>query len=57
PYLAPVPHRGKQNEPAWVSDVAACIAGLRGVSTEALAEMTSFNAEQLFARMKNSPAD
>ncbi|NBO37986.1 TatD family deoxyribonuclease [bacterium] len=51
PYLAPVPHRGKQNEPAWVSEVARCIAEVRGVSLENLAEQTSKNAESLFTRM------
>ncbi|MDR3393139.1 MAG: TatD family hydrolase [Sulfuriferula sp.] len=48
PYLAPVPHRGKTNEPAWVSDVAACVAELRGMSPEALGQATSANFFRLF---------
>lgn len=48
PYLAPVPHRGKTNEPAWVRHVAEEIAHLRGISLEALAEATSANFFQLF---------
>ncbi|MDG4869418.1 TatD family hydrolase, partial [Guyparkeria sp. 1SP6A2] len=34
PYLAPVPHRGKPNEPAWVVEVAECIAQQRGITTD-----------------------
>lgn len=49
PYLAPVPHRGHQNEPAYVADVARFVAELRGVSTELLAEQTSENFFRLFA--------
>jgi len=48
PYLAPVPHRGKTNEPAWVRHVAEEIARLRGISLEALAEATSANFFRLF---------
>ncbi|WP_071871712.1 TatD family hydrolase [Atopomonas hussainii] len=48
PYLAPVPHRGKSNEPQFVRDVAEFIAELRGVSLEALAEQTTQNFECLF---------
>ena len=48
PYLAPVPHRGKPNQPAWVSHVAACVAEVKGMSLEAVAEATSHNARQLF---------
>lgn len=43
PYLAPVPFRGKTNEPAYVRHVAECIAGLRGVSVERIAELTTAN--------------
>lgn len=50
PYLAPVPHRGHENQPAYVADVAAFVAELRGVSAEALAEQTSANFFRLFAR-------
>jgi TatD DNase family protein len=48
PYLAPVPLRGKRNEPANVVHTAACLAGLRGVTPEVLAERTSANARVLF---------
>lgn len=49
PYLAPVPHRGKLNEPAYVRHVAAEIAQLRGISLEAVAEATTANFCRLFA--------
>jgi TatD DNase family protein len=55
PYLAPVPHRGKKNEPAWVADVNTCLASLRGVSDEYLANVTSANAERLFFKMASVP--
>lgn len=48
PYLAPVPYRGKVNSPAYVPWVAACVAELRGVSAEAIAEQTSANFDRLF---------
>ncbi len=41
PYLAPVPHRGKRNEPAWVMHVAATVAETRGESAEALRQATT----------------
>ena len=50
PYLAPVPHRGKSNEPAWVADVARCVAAERGQPFEALATQTSANFYALFGR-------
>jgi len=50
PFLAPVPHRGKTCEPAFVSDTCAFVAGLRGVSPEALAERTGANFFGLFAK-------
>ena len=43
PFLAPVPHRGKRNEPAYVVEVARCLAELRGVETEAIAKATTDN--------------
>ncbi|MDQ5883692.1 MAG: TatD DNase family protein, partial [Pseudomonadota bacterium] len=49
PYLAPVPHRGKTNEPAWVRYVAQCIADIRGISYEEVAQATTDNFYQLFA--------
>jgi TatD DNase family protein len=48
PYLAPVPHRGKTNEPAWVKHVAEEIARLRGISLEAVAGATTANFFRLF---------
>jgi TatD DNase family protein len=48
PYLAPVPHRGKTNEPSFVPHVAACLATLRGESLDALASQTTANFEALF---------
>lgn len=48
PYLAPVPHRGKPNRPAWVPYVAQQLAELRGLPAEAIGEQTSANFERLF---------
>jgi TatD DNase family protein len=48
PYLAPVPYRGKINEPAYVRHVAAEIARLRGLSTEEVADASTKNFHQLF---------
>ena len=48
PYLAPVPHRGKQNEPAYVQHVVDFVAELRGESPEQIAETTSNNFYTLF---------
>lgn len=48
PYLAPVPHRGKRNEPAFVAHVAAKVAELRGVTVEQLAKETTDNAASCF---------
>ncbi|MHB8056100.1 MAG: TatD family hydrolase [Candidatus Aminicenantales bacterium] len=49
PYLAPVPHRGKRNEPAYVLETARILAGLRGISLDALAASVSANFKTLFA--------
>ena len=49
PYLAPVPHRGRTNEPAYVRHVAEEIARLKGVAPEAVAEATTRNFFALFA--------
>lgn len=48
PYLAPVPHRGKRNEPAFVRHVAAEIAALRGISLEEVAVASTRNFHALF---------
>ena len=49
PFLAPVPMRGKKNEPAFVAYTGAKIAELWGVSLEEVASVTSTNASRLFA--------
>ncbi len=48
PYLAPVPHRGRRNEPGWVPRTIERVAALRGVPSDALAEQTATNARTLF---------
>lgn len=50
PYLAPVPFRGKKNEPKYTREVAECLAGLKGIRFEELAEITSANFDRLFLR-------
>lgn len=50
PYLAPVPHRGKSNQPRYVRAVGEFLAELRGITVEQLAEHTSANFFRLFAR-------
>jgi TatD DNase family protein len=52
PYLAPVPHRGKQNQPAYVKHVADVVAELKQLSINELAEATSDNFYQLFKLAK-----
>lgn len=49
PYLAPVPYRGKTNEPAYVRHTAQCVADLRGIPLETLAEATTHNFYTLFS--------
>jgi len=49
PYLAPIPHRGKQNQPAYVVEVAKHLASIRGQSVEQIAELSSQNFNRLFA--------
>lgn len=48
PYLAPVPHRGQRNEPAFIPLVAQRIADLRGITPDEVAEVTSASAVELF---------
>jgi TatD DNase family protein len=48
PFLAPVPERGKRNEPAWVARTAAVLAEARGISPEELAALTTANFHRLF---------
>ena len=49
PWLAPVPYRGKKNEPKYLPEVASCIAELRGTTSEILGATTSENFYSLFA--------
>ena len=48
PYLAPVPHRGRRNEPAFVARTARVLAEVRGLAPEALADLTTANFRRLF---------
>ena len=48
PYLAPVPHRGKRNEPAYVAEVVARLAALRGIPSGELAARAAGNFDALF---------
>jgi TatD DNase family protein len=48
PFLAPVPHRGKRNEPSYVRETLACLAGLHGLSLDEAAARTTANARRLF---------
>lgn len=50
PYLAPVPYRGNQNQPAYVVEVAAYIAQLKGISLAEVGQQTTNNFEKLFLR-------
>jgi TatD DNase family protein len=50
PYLAPAPHRGQRNQPAFVAETAQYVAQLRGVSAEELAQQTTENFYRLFTR-------
>lgn len=51
PFLAPAPHRGKSNVPRFVLHTAEMVAGLKGVTLEALAEQTVANAHRLFPKL------
>jgi TatD DNase family protein len=51
PFLAPVPNRGKRNEPAFVADTARVLAEVKGVSEADLARMTTDNVQRLFSKM------
>jgi TatD DNase family protein len=55
PYLAPVPHRGKRNEPAYVRHVAEQVAKVRGMPVEDLIALTGENARRLFFSPLTSP--
>ena len=51
PYLAPVPHRGKRNEPAYVAHTAAVLAETIGISTAEISNLTTKNFFRLFSKM------
>ncbi len=51
PFLAPPPHRGKRNEPAFVVDVARKVAALRGSTAEAVGSLAQRNYARLFRRL------
>lgn len=55
PYLAPVPHRGKTNEPSFVPHVAACLAELRGTTAQRIGEITTSNFFRLFNMIDDTP--
>ena len=54
PYLAPVPHRGKSNEPAFVRHTAEKLAELRGVALEQVAAETTENFFRLFSKARRA---
>ena len=56
PYLAPIPHRGKRNEPAFVAHTAATVAKIKGVGAAAFAEQTTANFFRLFPKARASCA-
>jgi TatD DNase family protein len=56
PYLAPVPYRGKPNEPAHVVHTLERLALVKGVSVEEMARQTSENFFRLFGKVKRPPA-
>ena len=56
PFLAPVPYRGKRNEPAFVAETARVLADLKGLDPTAFAEATSRNVERLFGKLPSRAA-
>jgi TatD DNase family protein len=48
PFLAPVPHRGETNEPAYIADIAEWLATKLGITSKEIAEITSKNVANLF---------
>jgi TatD DNase family protein len=54
PYLAPIPFRGKRNEPAYVANTAAVLAETIGVGADEVAKITTDNFFRLFSKMPRS---
>jgi TatD DNase family protein len=54
PYLAPMPHRGKRNEPAFVTLTAATVAALKGTTPQHLGEVTTANFFRLFSKARRT---
>ncbi|WWO96893.1 MAG: YchF/TatD family DNA exonuclease [Candidatus Dasytiphilus stammeri] len=48
PYLSPVPYRGKENQPAWVQEIAKCVAQIKNISLADIAKATTNNFQKLF---------
>jgi len=57
PYLAPVPHRGKRNEPSFVRRTAEAIAAIKGMSIDDVARITTLNAKRLFGLLDEKDVD
>lgn len=55
PFLAPVPHRGRPNEPAFVAETAAFLAGLKGLETDTFAALTVANTRRAFPLLPDMP--
>ena len=54
PYLAPIPHRGKRNEPAFMTETARKLAEVRGTTPERIAELTAANFDRLCLQARNA---
>jgi len=54
PYLAPVPHRGKRNEPAYIPLIASKVVEIKKISLEVVQEVTTRNARKIFRPVKKS---
>jgi len=55
PFMAPVPHRGRRNEPAFVRDTAQCLADIRGMSFGAMVEALWRNSVRVFPVLAHTP--